>query len=57
MFNRKYIHQPSYAKAVNVVYHQNREVRLDPDCAHGQSLVTIDALVDFYSIKGVKLFP
>eukprot|EP00347_Sterkiella_histriomuscorum_P001857 403370413 len=56
-FNRKYIHQPSYAKAVNLIYHQNREIRLDPDCSYNQSLITTDNLTDFYQMKGVKLFP
>lgn len=45
---RKYLHQPSFAKAINVVYHQNREVKLDFDCALNQDFITIDTLSEFY---------
>jgi hypothetical protein len=50
--------QPSYARLMNVIYHQNREVRLDPelrkDPARGV-FITEEQLDDFYSTK-VRLF-
>lgn len=44
--------QPDYARQHLLVYHYNRDVKLECDT----NLITQDALLDFYSTK-VRMFP